>query len=53
MGACEYQSPKSVISYAWLQQHGLPTDWSTDYTDTDGDGMNSYQEWRYGLLRKS
>src|SRR5208283_1938774 len=49
IGTYEYQGTGSVISYAWLQHYGLPTDGSADYADYDGTGMNVYQDWVAGL----
>jgi hypothetical protein len=49
IGAYEYQTPLSMISYAWLQHYGLPINTNTDTADLDGTGMNLYQDWIAGL----
>ena len=49
MGAYEYQTPVSQISYAWLQQYGLPITTNIDSSDLDGAGFTVYQDWMAGL----
>jgi hypothetical protein len=48
VGAYECQAPALLDYYSWLQSYGLPTAASAVYADSDGDGLNNWQEWLAG-----
>jgi hypothetical protein len=45
VGAYECQAPARLAYYVWLQNYGLSTYASAAYVDTDGDGLNNWQEY--------
>jgi PKD repeat protein len=45
MGAYEYQGAGLSPFIAWLLHYGMPTDGSADFTDSDDDRLNNWQEW--------
>ncbi len=49
IGAYEYQSPVSMVSYLWLEQYGLPITTNTDTSSPDGTAFDVYQDWIAGL----
>jgi len=48
LGAFEFQADATGQFPQWLLQHGLPFDGSADFLDSDGDGLNNWQEWFAG-----
>ncbi|MCX6875589.1 MAG: right-handed parallel beta-helix repeat-containing protein [Verrucomicrobia bacterium] len=50
IGAYEYQGAGLSEFVAWLQNFGLATDGTADFTDPDGDGHDNHFEFTAGLV---
>jgi hypothetical protein len=50
MGAYECQSPALLGYFSWMQSFGLPTTAAAEFADSDGDGVNNWQEWMAGTV---
>ncbi len=50
VGAFEFRSEADGLFRSWLQQYGLSADGSADLADSDGDGLNNWQEWISGTV---
>ncbi len=49
IGAYEYQTPLSKVSYQWLEKYGLPITANIDTSSPNGTGFDVYQDWIAGL----